>query len=1417
MDYTGIVTDVRPADQPDGTYRWALNKVKNRTRASLADDMPVSIESYFTDRDAVDEAIDIGKISLPDEDTVVFSIVFRTEFTVPVQSSRISILHEDGTYTTVIEDPLLNFQEDSFVDGISIVNFDGTRSIIWTDNFNPARILNIDEPQIELGDSKCIVNADQLALLDYFITASAPNIKSVEVNDSGGALQTGVYMFAIAYQIEGDGYTNYMPVSNPVPITESKRFGGFRYYEGADAGTVTGKSVTINLERMDTRFIRFKLGIIKVIKGQTTATEVIASLINENGEATYTYTGNDIETPILLEDILVNNANYKTVRTLTFSDKKLYMGGLTTEDYAGQEEANKINVEWVFDEDIALNDTSGSFKEGDVCFAKKSFMPGEVYALFISWIKNSGGYTPAYLISGRKSGTVDLGGVTINETDRVDVVQQAAIAGNLPATHFDEDISISKDAKYFQTRETAKVTNTIIEDGEVVGGYGTMGYWENDELYPEDFPEFAGERVRHHRFPTLNTLSNCGLLHTKVEGLQSDLVQEEFSVEPILFEPVNANAGENKVEYLTQDGDLYHVESADGKFNRKVVITFKKKVAVEFDFFATVTGIRIVHSGIFGVWFRQYSKAHISFRADGHGDLITPVNTTNSIIFYHYHDYIKTSANAHRSGVLVMGTNTKMELDLGGWPYIDKIHDFKLNFKVKEWSVTDKIISGDVFTNSLGLKLSNIKVPAELEGKVTGYQIFYAKRNINNSTVYAMGQPVDLQTADPSPDSGATDFRIHPGDLMVNNSFPSIPLSYVRHEVTLETDLLEVNQKYQHLNEPYVVSRVQDYTYEPHNKAENQEAMLRYSLTTPQGQWTTGKLVTLMGYKTNLFSVYYDQTLVCTGPVFMKTRETIEKLFGGDQYINAYAFRTTTGATYGDTDKVYQHIVWSANHLGYRQEGVEYGQMYYPKHAIPGDFGVAPEGMGEKDPDNYVVVNRDYTQLNTMNQVYPDNVTRKRINKFYHRVIASTVMHVEGEASMLRRVLPGDYYEMPKDKGEIVNLQAINGELLIHTKNSLYKTISKTQLETEEVAVTIGSGSIFAVQPEELFFDEQGIAGTLHQESCGVLNGNYMFVDERVGRIFSIRESLADYANNGNRLWFREHLKFALVDQLRAAGIKDFQPDEPNSRLGVGFSLGYDSQFERYFVTKKDFRIKDITKLVQAAPTTHIAQEPTCIVAYKDGYYEFTSTVNIPSNALSVLVVYTPDIKFNIVGIDNSAANTVLRADSTEYYPELADGSTTSLVIVHESPGTEEHIYYHNGKLWDHTGRILDRNSIEIEDKSFTVSFDLQGKLVSEHSHTPGMYITTTRNLRSCSNGITYLHNSYKMPISVRSFVDIVTKFPRLVRIQSAIIDSQVFNEQGQLIPKREFDKIMVHNDTQCSGELVITGSKGRSGAMVFM
>jgi hypothetical protein len=77
--------------------------------------------------------------------------------------------------------------------------------------------------------------------------------------------------------------------------------------------------------------------------------------------------------------------------------------------------------------------------------------------------------------------------------------------GDLSAADVAVDLKVADAPKIFQMHDTA-VT------GE--GYSGGMGYWENEEVYPADFPatdwgeELAGMPVRHHRFPTLDTLMN---------------------------------------------------------------------------------------------------------------------------------------------------------------------------------------------------------------------------------------------------------------------------------------------------------------------------------------------------------------------------------------------------------------------------------------------------------------------------------------------------------------------------------------------------------------------------------------------------------------------------------------------------------------------------------------------------------------------------------------------------------------------------------------------------------------------------------------------------------------------------------------------------------------------------------------------
>lgn len=1431
MNYKSIVTDVRPAEQPEGTYRWALNKVKNRKRAALTDDMPISKEPQDNSRDITqwetEEEVFIGKIALPSEDTVVFSMAFSSVNAGVIKASRIFVLHHDGTRDTVIDDTLLNFQEDSFIDGVYVVNSDGTTSIIFTDNINSPKLINLDNPIAELDEQMGLKDKGDIALLDYFLKLAIPTISSLEVDDYGGGLKSGVYSYAIAYEFGESSSTNYLPVSNLVPITASKKYGGFSYYEGCDAGTVTGKSVSIEYTGLDKTFDRFKLGIIKKIDGIVSCEEISGGLIDEFGRGKITHTGNETAKPILLEDIIINNADYRTAKTLTFTDNKLYMGNLTTDEYSGQKEANDIKIEWVFDEDISLDGTGGSFKDESVCFASKSFMPGETMAFYIAWLKNSGGYTPACLISGRQASVVNVKDTLFQEDDTIEHIQTSLEAAGKDAGYLDADLLMSKEAKYFQTRDTSTTTKTISEvlygSTQVVGGEGTMGFWENDELYPEQFPGFAGQKVRHHRFPSLSSLGYAGLLHTLVEGEEPQASIEEFSISAVLIN-TDYEFEEKQVQYdVTQNtGELTTLSMVQSEHYESVdlVVTFEKKCEVEYWFNAKATGIKIVRNPILG-WLPIKSKArlHMSLEADGHGHLTEEVNNENSTNWYYYYTPIKVDGSTRSSGHMIMRKGDKMTLNISGDRGVKSLSDFSLRLKVKEWNVASNGLDGSVFTNSLGIKLSDIRVPTALEGKVTGYQIFYAKRTLNNSTVYAQGVPMDYQTLQTHKDTeGITEFRIHPADLMVNDNFPSIPLSYIRHEVSLLTDTLEEQQAYNPVPPEEIVMRVQDYSYDPYNPLTQSEAKFRYSLTEPTSNWTSAKLVSLMGYKTNVYSVYYDQQLICTGPVFAKNRKIVEKLMGGDMYINKYAFRATNDQVPGDV--VFSHMVWSAAHIGYRQEGDEYGEMYSPVHTIPGEFGVEPEGhLGVKAVSNYVKVNSDYSSLNEYNQAYSDNVTRTKLTKFPHRVIASTIFHIEGDADMLRRVLPGDYYELTKDRGEINNLQGYSGELIIHTESALFKTVSRIELDSSEVALTVGSGNLFRMAPRELYFDTQGVAGTLRQSSCEILNGHYVFIDDRVGQVYSLREKL-DSFTPGNTLMFQDKLKLNIVQQIKELTGEELSGNTPHSRIGIGYSLGWDERFKRYFITKKDFKLLTPEDLVLEAPCNYTDLEAIAQVVYAGNQYWFTVFLDAFPDAMDVTVVADADplTIYNIVDKEDLGDGSYKLITGDQPYNPLIGGPATDVYVVlglkiYKDPTK---IYLHEGVLWDSTGRVLNRNHIAVEDMSFTVSFGQRGELISEHSHSPGFYISTNGNLRSALYSAIYKHNSYIAPISMEAYVDIVTPFQRLARMSSISIDSQTYNANDVLQPKGEFDSLMVYNDTQCSGEVDITGNKGRSGALVF-
>lgn len=125
-------------------------------------------------------------------------------------------------YTTLVNDPCLNFNTKNLITGAAKENFDCTWQVYWDDGNNPSRSMNIDDiPWIQdvispVGDP-CIVYEDTTFLdcekIRLHPLVDTPCIKLSKATD-GGSLENGAYQVYIAYTENQQVVTDYIGISN---------------------------------------------------------------------------------------------------------------------------------------------------------------------------------------------------------------------------------------------------------------------------------------------------------------------------------------------------------------------------------------------------------------------------------------------------------------------------------------------------------------------------------------------------------------------------------------------------------------------------------------------------------------------------------------------------------------------------------------------------------------------------------------------------------------------------------------------------------------------------------------------------------------------------------------------------------------------------------------------------------------------------------------------------------------------------------------------------------------------------------------------------------------------------------------------------------------------------------------------------
>jgi hypothetical protein len=404
-------------------------------------------------------------------------MVFSTNNTV----SEIGIfLDINDTYSTLVNDaatiaagrPGFNFNTNNLITGVVRRGFDCGFDGYWADGRrNPDRMLNttflnpnpwVQSCTTSAGCTTCIntniLDAEQLRLAPLI---TIPCLK-LSKHRGSGQLPNGSYQVCVAYSINGIKCTDYLAFSDVI---------------GLWTHLVDGSAFDIKIENIDNatkiRFTEMEVVVVSMVNQQVEAKKLGTYSTNQ-GVITVSVIDKTLpnipiaQLPISTPAIVSSDAIYSLSNYLT------RVGPTERPDFNYQLLANSIVTKWVavqYNEDYYQ-------KGGNEYGMNVGYLRGEVYAVFIRFIYNTGDKSASYVIPGRAAGntaTIQLSG--------------------LPS----------------------------IPGGTVLCG-GLMEGWQSTERYPDNqigvWGPLCGQQIRWHKFPDQSTFPGTTLSHFNPQGPQ---------------------------------------------------------------------------------------------------------------------------------------------------------------------------------------------------------------------------------------------------------------------------------------------------------------------------------------------------------------------------------------------------------------------------------------------------------------------------------------------------------------------------------------------------------------------------------------------------------------------------------------------------------------------------------------------------------------------------------------------------------------------------------------------------------------------------------------------------------------------------------------------------------------------------------
>lgn len=194
---------------------------------------------------------------------------------------------------------------------------------------------------------------------------------------------------------------------------------------------------------------------------------------------------------------------------------------------------------------------------------------------------------------------------------------------------------------------------------------------------------------------------------------------------------------------------------------------------------------------------------------------------------------------------------------------------------------------------------------------------------------------------------------------------------------------------------------------------------------------------------------------------------------------------------------------------------------------------------------------KEYTRKNYL--IRTENVATR-----FDNTIRSSRLEGDEEKIEIFKFDAEDYYNVPTDKGKIVNLVGVGDMIIVHTEDTMFRFTGTNSLNSTNGEVTPKETDPFDTGIAEIFGSDFGFAGIQSKDHCILSENGYIFFDKSANTIYM-------YSGQGQITKITEPIE----KLMRYAKVSDvyFANDYYNNRFFINIVFEKYNYFNRENVT----------------------------------------------------------------------------------------------------------------------------------------------------------------------------------------------------------------------------------------------------------